>query len=36
MILSTYSAFFLWLNNASMKLYWVFICFICCIHVLLW
>jgi len=22
---------FLWLNNVSIKLHWVFICFICCI-----
>ena len=33
---NTCSGFFSWLNNVSIKLYWVFICFICCIRVLLW
>ena len=31
---STWSAFILWLSNVSIKLNWVFICFICGIHVL--
>ena len=33
---STCSAFLSWLNNVSIKLHFMFVCFMCCIHVLLW